>query len=812
MSAEPTTNPAAALTRARAALIGNPRLGPDKRPVPDAAALRRALGDLFELWLIGAATRAGLSTAGGFAVVAVGGLARGEMLPYSDLDLVLLHDGDQAERVQTVADQLWYPIWDANIGLDHSVRTVPDALGVAREDLSAALGLLDARHIAGDEDLSDLMIGEIRQQWRKEAPRRLPQLIEHAEQRWARAGEVAHRSEPDVKNGRGGLRDVQLLNALALAHLTDGLRLAGDSAPGGGLGTAYRRLLDVRTELHRVAGRGREQLRAQDADEIAVALNLGDRFALSRLISDEARTISYAVDVGLRTARGATPRRGLSVRALIPTRRPLDEGVVEHAGEVVLARDALPSQDAGLVLRVGAAAARSGLPISSSTLHRLADYSPEIRGTWPSATRDSLLDLLATGPAMLAPVEALDRMGLWGRLFPEWDFVRDLPPRDAVHVWTVDRHLLETVARAAPLTTRVSRPDLLLLGALVHDIGKGRGGDHSETGARMARVIGTRLGLWPSEVDLLADIVTHHLLLARTIARRDVDDPQTADYVAAKVGGSPVLLEILGALAQADALATGPGVWSDWKQTLTARLVANTAMTIAGLDVVEPAPLSAEEVARFSGDEVVVEIAPTDQAYRFEVTMAAPDSPGLLAKMAGVLAFSNLRVLQATVRSVDDRAINTFTVAPFYGDPPAVGLLRQRLVGARTGAIDVEARLAAMRSGPRPAAGRDGVPGQAVLAPPIVRWVQDDIATMEVRATDRPGLLSAVSSVIERNGGSIRWASVTTLGGTVVDTFALTWESAVDERRRRLIAEQVGGACALPGGVAPGEAGTATGM
>ncbi|GAB10968.1 PII uridylyltransferase [Gordonia araii NBRC 100433] len=796
MSVGPATNPATDLVRARAALIGNPRLTPDKRPVPDAAALRRALGDLFELWLSGAAGRAGLTKGSGFALLAVGGLARGEMLPYSDLDLVLLHDGDRPDRVQAVADELWYPIWDANIGLDHSVRTVPDALRVAGEDLSAALGLLEARHIAGDEDLSDLLIGEIRQQWRMQAPRRLPKLIEHAEQRWVRSGEVAHRSEPDVKNGRGGLRDVQLLNALALAQLTDGLRLAADDAPGGGLGTAYRRLLDVRTELHRVAGRGREQLRAQDADEIAAALHLGDRFALSRLISDEARTISYAVEVGLRTARGAAPRRGLSMRGLLPVRRPLDEGVVEHGGEVVLARDAIPSHDPGLVLRAANAAARSGLPISSSTLHRLADYSPEIRGTWPGAIRDSLLDLLSTGPAMLEPIEALDRMGLWGRLFPEWDFVRDLPPRDAMHAWTVDRHLLEAVAHAAPLTTQVSRPDLLLLGALVHDIGKGRGGDHSEIGARMARVIGTRLGLWPGDVDVLAEIVAQHLLLAQTIARRDVDDPETAEYVATKVGGSAVLLEILGALAEADAKATGPGVWSDWKQTLTSKLVANTTKLITGEGVAEPVPLSAEEVARFRADEVVVEIAPTDQAHRFEVTMSAPDSAGMLAKMAGVLAFSDLRVLRATVRSEEGTAINSFTVAPFYGDPPEPGLLRQRLMGARSGSVDVAARLAAMRTMSVPRTPIEGVPGQAVLAPPVARWVHDDVATLEVRATDRPGLLSAVASVIERNNGSIRWAAVTTMGGTVVDTFALTWESSVDDRRRDRILDQVREACA----------------
>ena len=127
----------------------------------------------------------------------------------------------------------------------------------------------------------------------------------------------------------------------------------------------------------------------------------------------------------------------------------------------------------------------------------------------------------------MATIEALDRTGLWGRLFPEWGAVRDLPPRDVVHIWTVDRHLVETVSRASAFTTRVSRPDLLLLGALCHDIGKGRGGDHSVIGAELATQIGTRLGLWPSDIEMLSKVVRHHLLLPHTATRRDLQDPKT---------------------------------------------------------------------------------------------------------------------------------------------------------------------------------------------------------------------------------------------------------------------------------------------
>ncbi|GAA3179626.1 hypothetical protein GCM10020255_072960 [Rhodococcus baikonurensis] len=420
-------------------------------------------------------TELGIKPDCGFAIVAVGGLGRRELLPYSDLDLILLHDDMDPAVVAQVADSLWYPLWDAHIKLDHSVRTLPQALQVAATDMTAALGMLEARHIAGDVELSNLLISGVRRQWRMDIRSRFDELITQTRTRWERSGEIAHRAEPDLKSGRGGLRDVQLLNALSIAQLTDGMPGLGPNSPGGGLALAHRRLLDVRTELHRVAGRARDQLRAQDADEIGAALRIGDRFDLARLLSESARTISYSVDVGIRTAGNSLPRRGLSRLRRAPVRRPLDEGVVEHAGEVVLARDARPKKDPGLVMRVAAAAATNGMPISASTLNRLADNAPELREPWPKNAVNDLLVVLGSGSRAVPVIEAMDRTGLWGRLLPEWGTIRDLPPRDAVHTWTVDRHLVETAAYASGFTTRVARPDLLMLGALIHDIGKGRG-------------------------------------------------------------------------------------------------------------------------------------------------------------------------------------------------------------------------------------------------------------------------------------------------------------------------------------------------
>ena len=289
----------------------------------EAAALREALLDLHELWLVTKAAEIGIVGDSGFAIVATGGLGRREIVPYSDLDLMLLHDNMPAETVTQVAEMLWYPLWDANIRLDHSVRTVSEALQVAGGDISAGLAMLEARHIAGNDELSGQLVGGARRQWRGGIASRFEELVDQANSRWQRCGQIAHRAEPDLKAGMGGLRDIQLLNALALAQLADVYPGVNSESPTGSLGAAHLALLNVRTELHRVSQRGRDQLLAQYADEIGAALGIGDRFDLARMLSDSARTVSYYVDAGLRTAGNALPRRGFSALRR-PVRRPLD--------------------------------------------------------------------------------------------------------------------------------------------------------------------------------------------------------------------------------------------------------------------------------------------------------------------------------------------------------------------------------------------------------------------------------------------------------------------------------------------------------
>ncbi|WP_264916063.1 [protein-PII] uridylyltransferase, partial [Mycobacterium kiyosense] len=622
----------------------------------------------------------------------------------------------------------------------------------------------------------------VRRQWRTGIRSRMDELVEMTHARWLRLGRIAHRAEPDLKSGRGGLRDVQLLDALGVAQLIDRHGMARPESPGGSLDDAHLTLLDVRTELHRVSGRGLDQLLAQYGDELSAALHIGDRFDLARKLSDASRTIAYHAETGLRTAENALPRRGVSALVRRPKRRPLDEGVVEYAGEIVLARDARPDTDVGLVLRVAAASARTGLPIGAATLSRLAAAAPEMPEPWPREALDDLLVVLSAGPTTVATIEALDRTGLWGRLLPEWDAIRDLPPRDVAHKWTVDRHVIETTVNAAPLATRVARPDLLALGALLHDIGKGRGVDHSVLGAGLALEIGPRLGMAPADVELLAQLVRHHLLLPVAATRSDLNDPKTIERVSKTLGEDPLLLEVLHALTEADSKATGPGVWSEWKASLIDDLVRRCRMVMAGEPLPKVEPAAPQYLSLAADRGVHVQIKPGG-GERLDVVMAAPDQRGLVSKAAAVLALNSLRIHSASASTHEGFAVVEFVVSPLFGSPPEAGLLRQQFTGALGGDVDVLGTLEKRDSDAVGAATRRagevqvGVPVTRSTAPPRILWVDTaaaDQLIVEVRAMDRLGLLALLTRALERAGTDIVWAKVNTFGSTAADAFCVT--------------------------------------
>lgn len=756
---------------------------------------RAALARLTDDWLTGlftaAAEHAGVR---GAALVAVGGYGRGELSPRSDLDLLLLHDGSaDAGALAALADHIWYPVWDLGLSLDHSVRTPGEARRTAGEDLKVQLGLLDARAVAGDLGLVAGLRTAILADWRNQAPRRLPALDELCRERAERMGELQFLLEPDLKEARGGLRDATALRAVAASWVAD--------APREGLAEARRTLLDARDALHLTTGRATDRLALQEQDQVAEALGLLDADVLLRQVYEAARTVSYATDVTWREvnrvlrARSVRPR----LRAMlgggkaVPERTPLADGVVEADGEVVLARAARPEKDPVLTLRAAAAAAESGLPLSRHLVRHLAAAARPLPVPWPAEAREELVTLLGAGESTVGVWEALESEGIITRLLPDWERVHCRPQRNPVHTWTVDRHLVETAVRAASLTRRVHRPDLLLIAALLHDIGKGWPGDHSAAGEVIARDMAARIGFDKHDVGIVATLVRHHLLLVETATRRDLDDPATVRSVATAVGSASTL-ELLHALTEADALATGPAAWSSWRASLVADLVKRVAAVLAGEAPQEPEPAApgAEQerlaIEALRTGEPVLSLhtqpgPPADdgepEPVGVELLIALPDRPGVLPAAAGVLALHRLTVRAAELRAVElptevgdsaDLLLLSWRVAAEYGSLPQAARLRADLVRALDGSLDIRARLAEREAAyPR---------RRGVKAPPprvTVAAAGSRLATViEVRAQDAQGLLHRIGRALEQSAVRVRSAHVSTLGANAVDAFYVT--------------------------------------
>ena len=777
MSATPTPSDEARGGELRP--LAEVRAGILSRPGLVGVELRVALTDAYDDWL---ATL--LPDRPGVALVAVGGLGRGEPAPFSDLDLVLLHDG-RVDGLGELADSIWYPVWDSGVGLDHSVRTADEALDVAKGDLKALLGLLDIRHVAGDCSLWGPLRGRVLDLWRRTATKRFGELQELARERWALVGDAAFLLEPNLKDSRGGMRDAHLLHALAVAQLID-------FPPA--VRAAYPTLLDARGELQRRTGRADDVMRQEDQQAVGEALGMSDEGAtpaadvLLRRVNEAARTVAHSVDTAWRRIESTTRTRRPQRRVFgggDPSRVGVAPGVVVQDGEVVLARDTDPASDAELVLRAARAAAEQDLPLSDFALARLAAAAPPLPVPWPEHAREEFVSILGAGAPAVHVLEALDLAGLLEPLVPEWAAVRSKAQHNPVHRYTVDRHLLETAAEAAAHAREVPRPDLLLVGAFLHDIGKGYPGDHSVVGAERATAIATRMGFPPEDVVQISKVVRHHLLLPDTATRRDLDDPATIAIVTDAVGESGDLLDMLHALSIADAAATGPAVWSEWKAGLIRDLVRRAHNALHGEMLPAIPPLADELRGLAEAGELAVDIDGD------RITVAAPDRIGVLYRTAGVLALHSLDVRSASIRTHEGMAVNTFVVEPRFGSLPDPSLLRAELAHALDGTTGLADRLRAKER----AYSRSAVDP----VPPLVLWFDDeatDATVVEIRASDSIGLLCRLTAALERCQLDVRSARVSSTAGSVVDAFYVTTRDGrpVPEDRRRDIEAELAGA------------------
>jgi len=734
-------------------------LGPAREALQhDTSMVGRALcqsySDLVDGWLAELLEAAEAECGrGGVALVAVGGYGRAELSLQSDIDVVLLHDS--RADIGTLADRIWYPIWDEGLKLGHAVRTEREALALAADDLDTATSLLQIRHVAGVQELTDRLAQRALAQWQRRSKRLLEVMSKRVRERHEAAGEVAFLLEPDLKEGRGGLRDV---HALRWAEAAQRLLWEGDDSV---LDAAYDTLLAARVELHRRTGRPGDRLLLEDQDAVAAALGEESADHLMHRVAAAARTIAWRsddawrrIDASLTGPLGWRARRD----------RPVGSGLVLRDGEIHLTTDARVASDHGLLLRAAAAAAAGDTTIHRASVERLAQETTALPTPWSPEVREALVDLLLAGPNAIPVVEALDQMGLWVLVLPEWEAVRSKPQRNAYHRFTVDRHLMETAANAAALVARTDRPDLLVLGALVHDIGKGYPGDHTTVGIDLVGGIGRRLGFPPEDVEALQAMVRHHLLLPDIATRRDLDDPVTLATVADAVGDQRTL-GLLAALTEADSLATGPAAWGTWKADLVRDLVHRTMHVLGG-------GTAAEVSLDFPNDEHVRLLQAGQQVIRGDgdrLTVVASDRRGLFSRVTGVLALHGLAVLDAAVTSLDGMALEVLRVESSFGPTVSWDKVVADLELALRGGLALEARLAE-RARVYGAPTRRG----AMHEPPRVVVDNDasrDATVIEVHAPDSVGVLYRITRALADLDLDIVSAKVQTLGDRVVDSF-----------------------------------------
>jgi len=513
-------------------------------------------------------------------LAAVGSVGRGEAGPLSDLDLVLLHDGTSRGKAAAAdaAQGLWYPIWDAGLQLDHSTRSLVECRQVASKDLAAAAGLLDLRHIAGDEVLAQQARSAILADWRSAARKRLPDLLAASRARAERFGELAYLIEPHIKESRGGLRDYGSLTALAATWLTD--------KPHGSVDEAANHLLDVRDAVQIVTNRETHILGRHIVGEVAEHLGYADVDELLASVAGAGRVIAFAVDTTERGARRSLEKSGVGSRAFLAKRRgtaprhvPVATGLINVDGELALAPGYAPQDDAALPMRAAAAAAATGLTFTPSLLEAFA-RCPDVPSPWPDEVRHLFGELLRGSQHLVAVWEALDVAGQIVRWIPQWEPVHNRPQRNPIHLYTVDRHQVETVVLAGRMRRQVADSDLLLYTSLFHDIGKQAGlADHSIDGAALIPEIAAHLGLSESMAADMQTLVREHLTLAGFATTRDADDPAVAAEIRERLGGRSDLFEVLRVLTEADARAASPKAWTPWREqlieTLTKRVRAS---------------------------------------------------------------------------------------------------------------------------------------------------------------------------------------------------------------------------------------------
>jgi [protein-PII] uridylyltransferase len=784
-------------------------------------AFGTALADAVDAALAEAFAEFGES--GPVALVALGSYARRELCPGSDIDVLLVHDlrgRRSADTVRSMAEQLWYPLWDAGFVTGHGARTVKESIALADGDLDALTALLNVRVIAGAPDLAAELERKARELAARRRARVLPVLADAADLRRLRPGAIAEMLEPDLKEGGGGLRDVQSLEWAGWALGAPGgcptllereLITASDLAR---VEAGRELLLDIRVALHRVTNSRSDRLALQEQDAVAAQLDFASADALVHDLARAAREIAWIAGEAWSSMRELERPANTAV----PADEAKAEGVWLRGGRVHIDTDPDGTVPSLRTLDAACTAAEYAVPFDRTSLTRLRTT---LAPTWDVWQRAAFVRLLRFGEDAVPVFEALDHEGVLARLLPEWEHVRSRPQRNAYHRYTVDRHLLEAVAQCARLldagevrhppgrevdvdavvARACRRPELLLLGALLHDIAKGMPGDHSEVGEQTAEGIVRRMGFESEAREILPWLVRNHLLMADVATRRDLSDASVADNVAAACSGDAERLRLLYLLTIGDSRATGPAAWNPSKAALVRDLFVKAATAIergeakavaadrrdalrerlgeeraaAFLDRLPEQYVLAFGVDTMCVHELLLRDSPTVRCEPVEggqvvITVVADDRPGLLVTLAGALTVCGLDVLEASLfGTTDGHALDVFRGADPFGrvaDDDGARVIRT-IERALAGELDLAVRVDERRRAYAPIT----KPTPAKVHVDVDSEESDTDTVVEVHADDDIGLLYRLASAFFELSLDVRIAKVATTGKRVVDVF-----------------------------------------
>ncbi|WP_376099117.1 [protein-PII] uridylyltransferase [Roseomonas sp. CCTCC AB2023176] len=788
--------------------------------------------------------------ADGFCLAATGGYGRGVLAPFSDIDLLFLSDNPLDQHGRRAVEFMLYLLWDLGVKVGHATRSVEECIEDARTDLTVQTALLDHRFLGGDRSTYARFadrFAEARAEWGMGqflAAKRLERGARHK-----RYGDSPYLVEPHIKEGRGGLRDLQTMYWFAkYAFNVDKMwQLVGPDSPGGGLLTAqearaFRRawsfLWSVRFHLHYVTGRAEERLTFDLQPVVGARMGYtrhGKQDGVERFMKHLFLTAREVVRLK-RLLEPAIERATLGAPALQPVgdKALAAAGLAMAEGQILFAPGYDVAADPAVMLRLVRAARDRAVevhPLALRALIRNARYAARLRHEMAQEAGAAALFLdILTGKQSARWLRTLNEAGIISRLIPDWARIVGLMQFDTYHVFTVEEHTIEAIGVlnamergelkdvapvASELIGQIQSRRALYVALLLHDIAKGRGGDHSELGAGIAQELCPKLGLSPEETETVSWLVLNHLLVSQTAFKRDIDDPKTILDLA-EVVQSPERLRLLLVLTVADMRAVGPKVWNGWKATLLREIYWRVAEVLAGgLSVPERdvrvarakeaaaallADWSAADRERFlsrgypgywlsfdpetharhaglmreverTGAPLTVRTEVLESRAVTEVTVYTADHPGLFSRIAGALAVAGASIVDARIHTMTNgMALDTFWVQDAAGGaldaPHRLARLAVVIEQALSGRLRLAEEIRKVR--------REPARLRAVTVPP--RVVIDNHASnthtvIEVNGRDRPGLLHDVTQAISEQGVQIASAHVTTYGVRAVDVF-----------------------------------------